>query len=85
MGVKPGKERERIICHTSAKSGYCCCLEHVETLATRRPLGIILDISPFSDDGWGLLLKIKDDPALRNIPVLLVFLSEDGKVAVSSR
>ena len=81
LGVKPGKGRERIIMSYLAKSGYSCCLEQVETLATRRPLGIILDISPFSEDGWGLLLKIKGDPAIRNIPVLPVYLSGDGNVA----
>jgi CheY-like chemotaxis protein len=43
-------------------------------------LGIVLDVSPFADDGWGVLLKIKGSPATRNIPVLPVYLSETGKV-----
>ncbi|GAC1450474.1 MAG: response regulator [Desulfuromonadaceae bacterium] len=55
-------------------------MERFENLAAGRPLGIILDISPFSDDGWDVLLKIKNDPSTRNIPILPVFLSATGKV-----
>jgi CheY-like chemotaxis protein len=80
LGVTPGAGREEQICTYLAAGGYRCRLEHVENLANGRPLGIILDISPFAEDGWGLLLKIKNHPDLRNIPVLLVFLSEKGKV-----
>jgi CheY-like chemotaxis protein len=80
LGVTPGTGREEQLCTYLAAGGYRCRLEHVDNLADGRPLGILLDISPFSEDGWGLLLKIKNDPALRNIPVLLVFLSEKGKV-----
>jgi len=80
LGITPGIGREEQLCSYLAAGGYRCRLEHVENLADGRPLGIILDISPFSADGWGLLLKIKNDPALRAIPVLLVFLSENGKV-----
>jgi CheY-like chemotaxis protein len=80
LGITPGEGREEQLCSYLAAGGYRCRLEHVENLAEGRPLGIILDISPFSSDGWGLLLKIKSDPAIRTIPVLLVFLSEKGKV-----
>jgi CheY-like chemotaxis protein len=80
LGVTPGEGRDEQLCSYLAVSGYRCRLERVENVAAGRPLGIILDISPFSDDGWGLLLKIKGDPVLRTIPVLLVFLSEKGKV-----
>jgi CheY-like chemotaxis protein len=80
LGVTPGTGRDEQLCTYLAAGGYRCRPEQVENLAEGRPLGIILDISPFSEDGWGLLLKIKRDPALRNIPVLLVFLSEKGKV-----
>jgi CheY-like chemotaxis protein len=80
LGVTPGIGREEQLCTYLAAGGYRCRLEHLENLADGRPLGIILDISPLSVDGWGLLLKIKRDPALRTIPVLLVFLSEKGKV-----
>jgi len=80
LGVTPGLGRDEQLCTYLAAGGYRCRLEQVESLAAGRPLGIILDISPLSNDGWGLLLKIKSDPALRKIPVLLVFLSEKGKV-----
>src|SRR5512137_184234 len=80
LGVTPGTGREDQLCTYLAAGGYRCRLEQVDNLADGRPLGILLDISPFSDDGWGLLLRIKSDPTLRNIPVLLVFLSETGTV-----
>ena len=80
LGIAAGTGREELLCTYLAAGGYRCRLEKVENLASGRPLGVILDISPFSDDGWGQLLKIKKDPVTRNIPVLLVFLSELGKV-----
>ena len=80
LGVKPGEEREQVITSYLTAGGYGNRLESIENLATGRPLGIILDISPFSDDGWGQLLRIKSDPTIRNIPVLPVYLSEKGKV-----
>jgi CheY-like chemotaxis protein len=80
LGVKPDEGREQIITSYLMEGGYQSRLESIENLAVGRPLGIILDISPFSDDGWGLLLRIKNDPVIRNIPVLPVFLSEKGKL-----
>ena len=80
LGIKPGQEREQIITSYLTTAGYNSRIEKIENLAAGRPLGIVLDISPFSDDGWGLLLRIKSDPAICNIPVLPVFLSEKGKV-----
>jgi len=80
LGVKPGCGREEIIFSYLAAGGYICRLEEYGNIEKGRPLGIVLDVSPFSDDGWGLLLKIKGTLATRNIPVLPVFLSEKGKV-----
>lgn len=80
LGVTPGEGREQVITSYLRDGGYHSRVESIENLATGRPLGVILDISPFSNDGWGLLLKIKNDPAIRNIPVLPVFLSEKGKL-----
>lgn len=80
LGIKPGSGREEQLCTYLTSGGYRCRLEHFENIPAGRPLGIILDISPFSDDGWGLLVKIKNDPATRNVPILPVFLSEAGKV-----
>ncbi|MBT1070652.1 response regulator [Pelotalea chapellei] len=80
MGVKPESGREVLLRSYLETGGYNCCLGQLDDLAESRPLGIVLDISPFSDDGWGLLLKIKENPATRNIPVLPIFLSESGAV-----
>jgi len=80
LGIKPGQEREHILTSYLTAAGYYSCIGQIENLAKGRPLGIVLDISPYSEDGWGLLLRIKSDPAICNIPVLPVFLSEKGKV-----
>jgi CheY-like chemotaxis protein len=80
LGVNPGDGREEFIFSYLEAGGYTCRLEQFDNIEKGRPLGIVLDISPFSDDGWGLLLKIKGAQATRNIPVLPVFLSEKGKV-----
>ncbi|MDD2365331.1 MAG: response regulator [Desulfuromonadaceae bacterium] len=80
LGVKPDSGREEIISGYLQSGGYLCRLEKYENIQSGRPLGVVLDISPFSDDGWGTLLKIKTSPLTRNIPVLPVFLSETGKV-----
>ncbi len=80
LGVKPGEGREEILSSYLETGGYACLVEQYGNLATGRPLGVVLDVSPFSDDGWGVLLKIKSSPDTRNIPVLPVFLSEMGKV-----
>lgn len=80
LGVKPGDGREEIISSYLRAGGYVCRVERYDNLAAGRPLGVVLDISPFSEDGWGELVKIKSSPATRDIPVLPVFLSEMGKV-----
>jgi CheY-like chemotaxis protein len=80
LGVKPGEGREEILSSYLETGGYVCRLAEYGQLAAGRPLGIVLDVSPFSDDGWGVLLKIKSSPVTRNIPVLPFFLSEMGKV-----
>jgi CheY-like chemotaxis protein len=80
LGVKPDSGREQILTSYLTTGGYKNRLERLENVADGRPLGIVLDVSPFSDDGWGLLMRIKGDPGIRNIPVLPVFLSEKGAV-----
>lgn len=80
LGIKPGEGREEILASYLEAGGYTCRLEQHSNLAVGRPLGVVLDVSPFSDDGWGVLLKIKNSPETRDIPVLPVFLSEMGKV-----
>jgi len=80
LGIKPGSQREQLLSSYLSAGGYDVRLEQAENLVKGRPLGVVLDISPHSDDGWGQLLRIKRDPETRNIPVLPVFLSEKGKV-----
>jgi len=83
MGVTPGTGREQIISNYLSAAGYRTCMGSFSDLLQaecERPTGIVLDISPHAEDGWGLLLKIKGNAATRNIPVLPVFLSETGKV-----
>lgn len=80
LGVKPGTGRESQLENYLTAGSYRNRLGRLDELAAGRPLGIVLDISPFSDDGWGQLLRIKSDPDIRNIPVLPVFLSESGTV-----
>lgn len=81
LGIKPDSGRETILISYLKSGGYNCCIQQIDNLPNARPLGIVLDISPFSEDGWGLLQRIKKNPETRNIPVLPVFLSEKGKVA----
>jgi len=80
LGVAPDSGREELLSSYLTAGGYRNRHGNIDQLDVGRTLGIVLDISPYSDDGWGLLLKIKSDPAIRNIPVLPVFLSETGKV-----
>ena len=80
LGIHSESGRADIITSYLEAGGYSCRQELPENIALQRPLGIVLDVSPFSNDGWGILLKIKGSPATRNIPVLPVFLSEKGKV-----
>ncbi len=80
LGIKQGDGREDMLSSYLEAGGYASRIEQFDNLETGKPLGIVLDISPFSEDGWGVLLKIKRSQIIRNIPVLLVFLSEKGKV-----
>lgn len=80
LGIKPGDGREDILTSYLESGGYVCRVGRYDDLEGGRPLGIVLDVSPFSEDGWGVLLQIKSSPATRDIPVLPVFLSEMGKV-----
>src|SRR5512144_2505605 len=80
MGLGDFPERCGALCSYLVEGGYKVRSATVADLAEAKPLGIILDLSPFSADGWGILLDIKRNPATRDIPVLPVYLSEEGKV-----
>jgi CheY-like chemotaxis protein len=62
------------------EAGFRVRFATVADLAEGRPLGVLLDLSPYSADGWGILLDIKRSAATRDIPVMPMFLSEEGKV-----
>ena len=80
LGLQPECSRELVLFSYLEAGGYTCSLGTPSDVASRRPLGVILDISPHSCDGWGILLALKSSPETRDIPVLPVFLSETGKV-----
>ena len=80
LGLGDTPERCGSLCRYLDEGGYKARTGSVEDLAQAKPLGIILDLSPFSADGWGILLNIKQNPLTRDIPVLPVYLSEEGKV-----
>jgi len=80
MGLGDRIDRGATICSYLAEAGYRTRTARMDELDQGRPLGIILDISPHSFDGWGILTSIKSRPETRDIPVLPIFLSEKGKV-----
>jgi CheY-like chemotaxis protein len=80
MGLGDRLERGARVCSYLAEADYRARTASLEELSEGRPLGIVLDISPHSTDGWGILAEIKSSPLTRDIPVLPVFLSEKGKV-----
>ena len=62
------------------EAGFRVRFATVADLEQGRPLGVLLDLSPHSADGWGILLDIKRSTATRDIPVMPMYLSEEGKV-----
>lgn len=80
LGLGDRIDRGAVVCSYLAEAGYRARTAKFEELLTARPLGIILDISPHSQDGWGILAAIKGSVETRDIPVLPVFLSEKGRV-----
>ena len=80
MGLGDHPERCGSLCRYLKEGGYRAKAASAKDLAEGKPLGILLDLSPFSADGWGILLEIKKNPATRDIPVLPLYLSEEGKV-----
>src|SRR5574337_659997 len=79
MGLGDRPERCGSLCRYLTEGGYRAKPASVKDLVEGKPLGILLDLSPFAADGWGILLEIKKNPATRDIPVLPLYLSEEGK------
>ena len=80
LGLGDRIDRGALICSYLAEGGFRARTASVDELEHERPLGIVLDISPHSTDGWGILTNIKSRLETRDIPVLPVFLSEKGRV-----
>jgi CheY-like chemotaxis protein len=80
LGLGDRKERGSLTCSYLAEAGYRARTANIAELAKERPLGILLDLSPFSRDAWGALRDLKANPATRDIPVLPLYLSEEGKM-----
>jgi len=80
LGLGDRKERGSLTCSYLAEAGYRARTASMAELAKERPLGILLDLSPFSRDGWGALRDLKANPSTRDIPVLPLYLSEEGKL-----
>jgi CheY-like chemotaxis protein len=80
LGLGDDTARGKIVLEYLASAGYDSSVASIEDTAGEKPLGIVLDVSPCSSDCWGLLLQLKSDPQTRDIPILPVYLSEEGKV-----
>ena len=80
MGLGDRCERGDVVSGYVRAAGYDPRIAGLPDLADSRPLGILLDLSPSSADGWGILCTLKSDPDTRDIQILPVFLSELGKV-----
>jgi CheY-like chemotaxis protein len=80
LGIDGCEGRGKTLCAYMKQGGYKSRAADVEELEKARPLGILLDLSPFSNDGWGILLKLISNPKTRNIPILPLYLSVEGKV-----
>jgi CheY-like chemotaxis protein len=80
MGLGANHGRSVQIREWLQEAGYATRFGSADELAEERALGVVLDISPYSEDGWGILLTLKSSPRTRNIPILPVYLSQDGKV-----
>jgi CheY-like chemotaxis protein len=80
LGLGDRVERGAVVCSYLAEGGYRSRTAKVSELAECTPLAILLDLSPWSDDGWGVLLALKGDPSTRDIPILPLYLSEAGQV-----
>lgn len=80
MGLGCDESRSTTVRDYLIHAGYRVACRTIDDCGDTKPLGIVLDISPFSRDGWGILQALKDSPATRDVPVLPVFLSQEGEV-----
>ena len=74
-----------IVSRHLAREGYCiktaCNGEKaMQLLETLRPDAITLDILMPKMDGWSVLGRLKKDPELRNIPVIMLSITDDQRL-----
>src|SRR6266540_4108183 len=81
LGVNKQGDRGSIICDYLTSGGYKCRIADISDFTTAKPLGVVLDLSPHAEDSWDSLIQLKGSPETRDIPVLPIFLSEEGRVA----
>jgi hypothetical protein len=62
MGLGDRIDRGALVCSYLAEADYRARTAKLDELAENRPLGIVLDISPHSTDGWGILAQLKSFP-----------------------
>jgi signal transduction histidine kinase/CheY-like chemotaxis protein len=53
----------------------------IKPLREHRPDAILLDIQMPGRDGWSVLSEIKNDPTLRDLPVIIISMLEDDRQA----
>ena len=53
----------------------------IKLLREHRPDAILLDIQMPGRDGWSVLSEIKNDPELRDLPVIIISMLEDDRQA----
>jgi len=80
LGLGDKLERGAVVCSYLAQGGYRARTAKVSELEACTPMAILLDLSPWSEDGWGVLFSLKQNPATREIPILPLYLSEAGQV-----
>jgi CheY-like chemotaxis protein len=76
LSVTLGKEGYRVI---HARTGE----EALEQARAHRPQAITLDVLMPRMDGWSVLVALKADPLLRDIPVIMVTVLKDRGLAFS--
>ena len=76
LSVTLGKEGYRVI---HARTGE----EALEQARAHRPQAITLDVLMPRMDGWSVLVTLKADPLLRDIPVIMVTVLKDRGLAFS--
>ncbi|WP_170783173.1 hybrid sensor histidine kinase/response regulator [Ruegeria lacuscaerulensis] len=76
LGRRLVREGYRVLASTNGDQA-------LELARTTRPDAITLDVFMPEIDGWAVLSKLKEDPELGNIPVIMLTFAEDRKRGLS--